>query len=196
MATTPVYNWPTPDDTDLVKDGAKAIRDLGNAIDTTVSGLPVGLVHINTTSLLSAISTSVDNVFSSDYKKYRITLRVDQSIAQNTFMRMRASGTDATATNYNTQIITKTGTSGVATSQSLNASSFIIGNEGGNEIFMDISNPFLTLDTYFNNNSMNNANTLRLHAGRLNDSVSYDGFTVFVASGILGGQLSVYGYKE
>jgi hypothetical protein len=36
MATTPNYSWPTPDDTDLVKDGAGAIRDLGDAIDTTV----------------------------------------------------------------------------------------------------------------------------------------------------------------
>jgi hypothetical protein len=36
MATTPNYNWPTPDDTDLVRDGAEAIRDLGDAIDNTV----------------------------------------------------------------------------------------------------------------------------------------------------------------
>jgi len=36
MASTPIYNWPTPDNTDLVKNGALAIRTLGNAIDTTV----------------------------------------------------------------------------------------------------------------------------------------------------------------
>lgn len=36
MATTPTYGWETPDDTDLVKDGATAIRTLGNAIDTTM----------------------------------------------------------------------------------------------------------------------------------------------------------------
>lgn len=36
MATTTNYNWATPDDTDLVKDGAAAIRTLGSAIDTTV----------------------------------------------------------------------------------------------------------------------------------------------------------------
>ena len=35
MATTTNYNWTTPDDTDLVKDGASAIRTLGTAIDTT-----------------------------------------------------------------------------------------------------------------------------------------------------------------
>jgi hypothetical protein len=36
MATTTNYNWSTPDDTALVKDGAAAIRSLGTAIDATV----------------------------------------------------------------------------------------------------------------------------------------------------------------
>ena len=36
MATTPNRSWPTPDDTDLVRDGASAIRALGDAIDGTV----------------------------------------------------------------------------------------------------------------------------------------------------------------
>ncbi len=36
MALSPNYSWPEPDDSDFVKDGALAIRDLGNAIDTTV----------------------------------------------------------------------------------------------------------------------------------------------------------------
>lgn len=37
MATSPIYNWPEPDNTDLVKNGALAIRTLGNAIDTTMA---------------------------------------------------------------------------------------------------------------------------------------------------------------
>lgn len=37
MPTTSNYSWPTPADTDYVKDGALAIRDLGNAIDSTVN---------------------------------------------------------------------------------------------------------------------------------------------------------------
>lgn len=39
MATTTNYSWTTPDDTDLVKDGALAIRTLGSAIDTTTKNL-------------------------------------------------------------------------------------------------------------------------------------------------------------
>ena len=39
MANTTNYNWETPDDTDLVKDGAAAIRTLGSAVDTTTKAL-------------------------------------------------------------------------------------------------------------------------------------------------------------
>jgi hypothetical protein len=42
MATTTNYNWSTPDDTDLVKDGASAIRTLGSSADTTVKNLNPG----------------------------------------------------------------------------------------------------------------------------------------------------------
>jgi hypothetical protein len=39
MPTTTNYGWTTPADTDLVKDGASAIRTLGTAIDTTTKNL-------------------------------------------------------------------------------------------------------------------------------------------------------------
>ena len=36
MATTTNFNWPTPDDTALDKNGASAIRTLGSSADSTV----------------------------------------------------------------------------------------------------------------------------------------------------------------
>jgi len=42
MATTTNYSWTTPDNTDLVKDGAAAIRTLGSSADTTVKNLNPG----------------------------------------------------------------------------------------------------------------------------------------------------------
>jgi hypothetical protein len=42
MATTSNFGWETPDDTDLVKDGAAAIRTLGSAIDTSLVDLKGG----------------------------------------------------------------------------------------------------------------------------------------------------------
>jgi len=42
MATTTNFAWETPDDTDLVKDGAAAIRTLGSSIDTSLVDLKGG----------------------------------------------------------------------------------------------------------------------------------------------------------
>ena len=42
MANTTNFNWETPDDTDLVKDGAAAMRTLGNSIDASFVDLKGG----------------------------------------------------------------------------------------------------------------------------------------------------------
>ena len=42
MTITTNYNWTIPDDVDLVKDGAAAIRTLGSSADTTVKALNPG----------------------------------------------------------------------------------------------------------------------------------------------------------
>lgn len=42
MATTTNFGWTTPDNTGYVKDGALAIRTLGNAIDTSIAELKGG----------------------------------------------------------------------------------------------------------------------------------------------------------
>lgn len=42
MPSTTNFNWTTPADTDLVKDGASAIRTLGNSIDTSFVDLKGG----------------------------------------------------------------------------------------------------------------------------------------------------------
>ena len=41
MANTSNFGWETPDDTDLVKDGALAIRTLAGAIDTSFAGVSI-----------------------------------------------------------------------------------------------------------------------------------------------------------
>jgi len=41
MANTSNFGWETPDDTDLVKDGALAIRTLAGAIDTSFKGVAI-----------------------------------------------------------------------------------------------------------------------------------------------------------
>jgi hypothetical protein len=58
MANTTNFGWETPDDTDLVKDGAAAIRTLGSAIDTSLMDLEGG-----TTGQILAKNSNTDMDF-------------------------------------------------------------------------------------------------------------------------------------
>jgi hypothetical protein len=63
MATTSAFGWQTPDDTSLVKDGAAAIRTLGNSIDTSMAELKGGTTG---QVLAKASNTDMDFVWSAD----------------------------------------------------------------------------------------------------------------------------------
>lgn len=58
MATTTNFGWETPDDTDYVKDGAAAMRTLGNSIDSSMADLKGG-----TTGQVLSKNTNADMDF-------------------------------------------------------------------------------------------------------------------------------------
>ena len=87
MANTTYFGWETPDDTDLVKDGAAAIRTLGQAIDTSMQDLEGG----TTGQILSKNSnTDMDFVW--------ITNDVGDITAVNTNSPLTGGGTSGALT--------------------------------------------------------------------------------------------------
>jgi len=46
VALSPNYSWTEPDDTSFVKNGADAMRTLGNAIDATVNKIEMSKAKI------------------------------------------------------------------------------------------------------------------------------------------------------
>ena len=58
MATSPNYGWLEPDNTDLVKNGALAIRTLGNAIDTTMATMTPKSIVTTKGDLVAATGAS------------------------------------------------------------------------------------------------------------------------------------------
>jgi hypothetical protein len=58
MATTTYFGWTTPDNTDLVKDGAAAIRSLGSQIDASMQYLEGG-----TTGQILSKTSNTDMAF-------------------------------------------------------------------------------------------------------------------------------------
>jgi hypothetical protein len=85
MANTTNFNWETPDDTDLVKDGAAAMRTLGNSIDTSFVDLKGG----TTGQILSkASNTDLD---------YTWVTTDDANAIQNTIVDAKGDLIGATA---------------------------------------------------------------------------------------------------
>jgi hypothetical protein len=125
MPNTTNFNWSTPADTDLVKNGASAIRTLGSAIDTSFvdfkggttgqvlkktsnTDLDVewgtassGLTLINTTSFSAVASTNITNVFSATYDNYLIFIKTFGSSTSTTVRaRLGASASFDSGSNY------------------------------------------------------------------------------------------------
>jgi hypothetical protein len=95
--TTPNYGWPVPTSTDLVKDGAVAIEALGDAIDATVFGLGSGgMTLVTTRTITAAATTNIDNVFTSTYENYMITLNCTSAGDTEVLTKLRSSGTTNT----------------------------------------------------------------------------------------------------
>jgi hypothetical protein len=72
MANTTSFGWETPDNTDLVKDGALAIRTLGEAIDTSFKGVAINAqTGVTYTAVLADGLNKIvtmDNAAANDFK--------------------------------------------------------------------------------------------------------------------------------
>jgi hypothetical protein len=208
MPTTTNYGWTTPADTDLVKDGASAIRTLGNGVDTSLKTVSDGrgLVHINTTTMSAVASQSVSDVFSSTYDNYRILVNITSTSSTTDIgLRMRVSGSDnTTAGNYRWSgvYVASNGSTVTGVFSGAGESAFRIGGiDQTGYINLDIFNPFASVETGFTGLSTDiSATPVEYNFARggiMTVTTSYTGFTIFTTSaGNLTGSISVYGYKK
>ena len=85
MATTTNFGWTTPDNTDLVKNGALAIRTLGSAIDTSLVDLKGG-----TTGQVLTKASGTDMDFS--WASASSTPRIGQVVTATTTSTTASTG--------------------------------------------------------------------------------------------------------
>jgi hypothetical protein len=125
MATTTNFGWTTPDNTDLVKNGALAIRTLGSAIDTSLVDLKGG-----TTGQVLTKATNTDMDFS--WASSSSTPRIGQVVTATT--TSITSTTSAGTVDVSGLSVTITPTS--ATSKIFITTSFnITGSTSGTNFF-------------------------------------------------------------
>jgi hypothetical protein len=175
------------------------IGSTGNVL-TVASGIPSwaapatpasGLTLISDTTYSAVSSQSVNSVFSSTYRNYKIFISVTGTAAAQSSLRLRASGTD----NSNSEYGQESDFSSRSTGTSWQLMRIDV-SRGGTAV-IDMINPFATDNTYFNNQTLGADDTnvdAQYIAGRTTVTTSYDGFTIFPQSGTITGRITVYGY--
>jgi hypothetical protein len=202
MGTTTNNGWPTPVATDLVKDGWEAIKDLGDAIDTTLGvyspATPMG-VHLSTVTFSGVSSQSLPaNTFTATYSNYLIQAQYTSTASNQIDFRFRTSGTDNSTSNYQKFRWDGRGNSvSVATAQNVGT---IGQNTNGQDtsFIADIVNPFQTKYTqwYSKGHQLNDTSANPYDwRGNFNGTTSFDSLTLLPAAGTLTGTIVVYAYN-
>jgi len=205
MATTTNYGWDTPDDTDLVKDGALAMRDLGQDVDTSLfsitNGKNVGLSHIVTTTFSASTAVSFNNCFSSGFDYYKIYCEMTASASSSLRYRYRASGTDITFSGYQRQQIFGNNTT-LNGARVDNFTFGVFGNTGNGLNAFDITTykPFVnstkaTISTVVTD-AVATATRGGLELTGFSAAASYDGITIFPEIGNITGTIRIYGLRN
>jgi hypothetical protein len=168
-------------------------------------GVTPGLVVVKAETAFAAASSSVaDNVFTSSYTNYRVIIKYQTSTTNNLLMRLRVGGVSSGASSYNWNYIQ--GNDTTVNGVRLTAQTEWVMGDNTNGAFnsqsiIDFTSPQLAEPTLFSqtNNRSNGAyNTVRTNIlqGNNTAATAYDGFELFVSSGTMTGNYTVYGYGK
>lgn len=145
----------------------------------------------------SAESLSLDGVFTSGYDNYMVVMRHLGSAANTLLFRLRASGTDASGSNYTRQFISADNTtvSGARATSQTSARVLNIATSQRQGDVVSIYGPYLAQPTAMRNVSAGSASNAEIldFANTHSLSTSYDGFTLITGTGTFTGLVSVYG---
>ena len=199
MAITSNYGWTIPDDTDLVKNGALAIRTLGNAIDTTAAAsFGGGLVHIETQTFSAVSSVNFSNdVFTTDYVYYKLLTNITSSTGSQNG-RFRAAGVDYTTGTYTRQYL-EAGSSTVSAGRNTSQTSLISLTSQDCIDETLIINPKQSKNTraFSGGNFISSGNIfVQIRAWDSGVTNSFDSFSLLASSGTISGSMSLYAFKE
>jgi hypothetical protein len=198
MGTTTNNGWPTPVATDLVKDGWEAIKDLGDAIDTTLgvyAPSTPGLTLINTTSFSGVSSQSVNDVFSATYQNYKVIGNFTATSSDANNLRLRVAGADNSANNYIRQILSADSASVTGSTQtSTQFTQFWSGSSTNPSLLEAIFySPFESVRTTVLSRMSQDGTAMKHLGGVHTVASSFTGFTLIASSGNFSGTIRVYG---
>ena len=171
---------------------------------------PTSIAYTGTSATVSAngsvsfsacSSLSLNGVFSADYDNYMVVAWTKHTTGtQPGYLRLRAGGTDnSTASSYVRQNIEVNGTviaAGRVTDTRANL--FAPCNNPLDGTIINFYGPYLAQPTAMRSITQVGINGAYIADGAAthNQSVAYDGFTMYVVSGVYGGRVAVYGMRK
>ena len=200
MSTLKTTNLQHPSAVDpaivLDADGDVTYSGVHDFSAATVTGAPQGLVHIATETFSAVSSVSLNDVFTSDYDNYEIKITATYTTESAYILfRVRAGGTDLLSSYENSG-----GVIGASTVVGVSGASTAITTRGistNSDIFAgtyDILTPFLASKTGVAYR-VSRGNSF-FGGGSVQNTTSYDGFSMITNTGTFSGTLRVYGYSN
>lgn len=164
------------------------------------------MVLIASSTFTTSSTLSINNCFSSTYSNYKIIAKFDTPSADNYFrLRLRASGTDSSASYFGNQVIVGNYSSAGVYQDNNAASQGLFDCDASTtgacyNTTIDIQSPYEAKWTTYNlssNGTSQDSNYTRSYVGggQHRSTTQYDGFTLFPDAGTINGTIKVYGYK-
>ena len=156
------------------------------------------LALIDTVTVSASATLNVNNAFSATYQNYLIVVRLLGTGAVNCTLRLRASGSDATGSDYAVQDLIPNGTNtnpSRATGTSFRA--FALGDTNHSAGTIHVFAPNAAERTQFTSFVVagNDGVATYLPTCQHQLATAYDGFSLTAGSGTMTGVVRVYGYK-
>jgi hypothetical protein len=153
-----------------------------------------------TITFSSASTISINDVFSSTYRNYRIVASMTCTSDTDLSFRLRVGGADLSSANsyyYGAYYVGTSSSQAFASINQSNPSNIFVGAIGGwnGLLTLDVSAPFITAKTTVSGQS--SMRYLLNVAGITNNiETSYTGFSLIPSAGTITGEVSVYGYNK
>ena len=162
-----------------------------------------GLTLITTQSFSAVSSVSVNSCFTSTYDNYALIVHATiPSSETDAYLRLRASGSDASGSNY-IFFNQASGANGTGYNQNSTGTTQLtagrLGSGGTGSLFVNIFRPHDAVQTAFQSQNVANGSTtvfVQSGGGLHSLNTSYDGFTFYPASSTFTGTLRLYGYRD
>ena len=177
----------------------------GQVLEANAHMNKVGQWLITNATFTSVSAVNVNGCFTSDYENYRVVWLVDaSSTSQNIALRLRASGTDSSASYYFSGLAGNLNADTTAYfTRANNASSATVAPTFQNgQRYMDLTmyGPQLARATFFSGQYVD-SNGFQTYScgGGHNVSTAYDGFSILAGAGApatIGGAYWVYGLRS